>query len=77
MSIPTTTSEHTVSTIIPTLKQLLEAMSFANVNNLREFRGLLRQMDRPADAGQARPPHDAAPVHAAIAPAGESAQGAL
>jgi hypothetical protein len=32
--------------------KILNALSFANVNNLGEFRALLRQIDQPSAAGQ-------------------------
>lgn len=49
------------------LKTLLDAMAFANVNNLGEFRALLRQVERPADAVKANsddslPPADGSRV---------------
>lgn len=32
-----------------TLKTVLDAMAFANVSNLGEFRAMLREIDRPAE----------------------------
>ncbi len=39
----------TMKTMTQTIKALLEAMAFANVSNLGEFRAMLRQVDRPAE----------------------------
>ena len=65
---------------IQTGKKILDALSFSNVNNLGEFRALLRQIDGPADetcepdSRNVTPP---ASCNAAITPAIGHIQGAL
>lgn len=52
-------------------KTLLNALAFANVNNLGEFRALLRQVDRPsAGEGAEATLSKAATANVAHAPSG-------
>lgn len=54
----------------PTVKKILNALAFANVNNLGEFRALLHQIDAPAGLDQAPA------QHGAISPSSGNAAGA-
>lgn len=48
------------TTTVNRLKTLIDALAFANVNTLGEFRAMLRQVERPLEADKPRP-HDALP----------------
>ena len=48
LSAITTTREHTMNV----MKKILNALTFANVNNLGEFRALLRQIETSSASNQ-------------------------
>jgi hypothetical protein len=50
-----------------TIKTLLDAMAFANVSNLNEFRTMLREVDRPAEPARAPNSDDALPPGSRVA----------
>lgn len=67
-----------MNSLNPTLKSLLDALAFANVDNLGEFRAMLERSQRPAPADTAAT--DATPAtrgNPALAPALGHIQGAL
>ncbi|HEX7971769.1 MAG TPA: hypothetical protein VF501_06070 [Thiobacillus sp.] len=61
-------------------KTILNALAFANVNTLGEFRALLRQIDEPTEPARQSASHDAtppAPDGSAAAPTLRHIHGAL
>ena len=61
------------------MKKILAGLAFANVNNLGEFRAVLRQVDRPSASGMNLAVHPAVSTHLespAVAPEFRHAQGA-
>lgn len=57
--------------------KILNGLSFANVNNLGEFRALLRQIEQPASSTQDPARSAAAAESSAVAPEFGHAQGVL
>ena len=69
-----------MSTSRKTGKTILNALAFANVNTLGEFRAVLRQIDEPAETAHPSASHDATPPasdSSAAAPALRHIHGAL
>lgn len=69
-----------MNSLNPTLKSLLDALAFANVDNLGEFRAMLERSQRPAHAPADTAATDATPAtrgNPALAPALGHIQGAL
>ena len=61
------------------MKKILAGLAFANVNNLGEFRAVLRQVDQPSASGMDPAQHPAVSAHLespAVAPEFRHAQGA-
>lgn len=69
-----------MNTLVTTGKSLLNALSFANVNNIDEFRSMLNQVEAPASSPailtQRRDAFEES-SHSAFTPAIGHAQGAL
>lgn len=63
-----------------TLKALMNALAFANVNNLGEFRAMLHKVDAAEQSAHQPSPHASAPVTCSasdLTPAVGYVQGAL
>jgi hypothetical protein len=69
-----------MNTSSKTLRSLIDALAFANVNSLGEFRTMLHQIDRPAQPAPQATPHAPAAATcsaASFVPAVGHVQGAL
>ena len=69
-----------MNTSSKTLKSLIDALAFANVNNLGEFRAMLQQIDGATQPEYRPTPHAIAPATSSstsFAPAAGHIQGAL
>jgi hypothetical protein len=69
-----------MNTASKTLKTLIDALAFANVNSLGEFRAMLHQIDGAEQSSHQPTPHASAPATSSashFAPAVGHIQGAL